>query len=211
MISQLILILVVIFTSYWLWYNYRQKAILIFHLVFLCLTPWVLTLFFGHPSLQRYPLQKSPDSINAFYERISANLAYLSSDDFLFFVGDGRPGYGTGENGMFLLSFLPLILIGTFETIIKNHRGHKLIFAWLIGGLTLSVFSSNVAGLPAALWYLPSLSILASLGGYKAFELLTGPKSSLTVKALLLLNFLWIIYETLLLYHAIIIHQPFQY
>ena len=149
-------------------------------------TPWFLTLILSRPSLA--PLPRTLPWL----EQISANLAYLTSDEFLFFAGDGRPGYGTGEHGVFLLSFLPLILIGVYQS--------RLILWWLLAGVAIAVVFGNVAGLPAALWYLPALSILATIGATRIIPLL---------KWFTPLYTFWLAFETALLYHTILIHQPF--
>lgn len=159
---------------------------LILQLALLLITPWFLVLILGQPSLAPLPRNTS------LLKQVSANLSYLTSDEFLFFTGDGRPDYGTGEHGVFLLSFLPLILIGVYRS--------RLILWYLLVGVAIAVIFGNVAGLPASLWYLPVLSISATIGATRMISLFKWATP---------LYVFWLAYEAALLYHTILIHRPF--
>ncbi len=161
---------------------------LITFLLLLSITPWFLTLIINRPSFQ------SGHSQLPWPQQISANLTFYTSAEFLFFSGDGRPDYGTGDHGVFLLSFLPLILIGAYH-------GRKIILWWFVGGLTLASFFSQAPNLHGALWYLPALSILAAIGAGKLSK-----SKNTTLQCMV---FMWLLYEAIRLYHVILIHKPF--
>jgi len=165
-----------------------NKKIIFLNLALLLITPWVLTLLIARPPLRSLPATKSRS------QQISQNLSFFTSPEFLFFSGDGRPDYGINGNGVFLFSFLPLIIIGLFQS-------RRWLLWWLLGGLIISTTITNTPGLPASLLFLPAMSILAALGFTKLF-------TKLTVFKTLYLAF--IIYQALGLYHLILVHQPFS-
>ena len=163
-----------------------MKNLIIF-LLLLSITPWFLTLIIGKPAL------RADNSQPSWPQKISTNISFYTSAEFIFFNGDGRPGYGTGDHGVFLLSFLPLIFIGIYH-------GHKKLLSWLVGGLIIASLFSSAPGLPYALLYLPALSIFAAIG----FKQLAAHK------VFLRLNIIWMLYESLRLYHVILVHKPFS-
>lgn len=183
---------------------FPKQSLIWFHFFLLASTPWLLTLFLAHPPLSPIPQEKS------LYARLSDNLSYLTSFDFLFFYGDRRPGYGTGEHGVFLLSFLPLIVTGLYACLTSSKKPLRLIPLWLVSGLAIAVTLTSVAGLPSALWFLPQLSLLTTIGANSLLNLLKSRQSSLATKSLIGLNFAFLVYEVIRLYQIIIFHQPFN-
>lgn len=174
-----------------LWYIEHKRTTIVVHLFLLSITPWFLTLIFGYPSL--IPAPKT----QLWFSQLFANISNLTSGEFLFFSGDGRPGYGTGDHGVFLLSFLPLLLIGAYVLLIKKEAKYKLPLWWVLTGLIFAIIFGRAPGLPIALWYLPALSITATIG----------LKHLTNHKILFSLNLLWILYEGLRLYHIILVHK----
>ena len=171
-----------------------MKKIIFLNLTLLLATPWFLTVWLSPKILvEIFNFQFS-------IFNLSNNLAYLTSGEFLFFTGDGRPGYGTGDHGVFLLSFMPLLLTGTYHLLSSQKKRNKFLLWWVLIGLTIAVVFGNAPGLPAALWFLPALSLIAATG----FKELTEHKIFFS------LNLIWIIYESLRLYHIISVHKPFN-
>jgi len=60
--------------------------------------------------------------------------------NFLFVTGDSNLRHGTGNHGLFALSFLPILFVGVF-TLAKNNRSTLIILVvwWLLGLLPASV------------------------------------------------------------------------
>ncbi len=156
-------------------------------LILLFITPWILTLSFGKPSLKPLP------STQPRLVQTVSNLKFYSSFEFLFFSGDRRPLYGIAGFGVFLLSFLPIIAIGLFNS------SRPVIYS-LILGFTISCVFSNAPGLPGSLWFLVPLSVIAG-HGFSVF--ISSPK---TIKYLFIAL---IAYEGLRLYQVLIFQQPF--
>lgn len=165
-----------------------NKKIIKTSLLMLFITPWVLTLILGQPSLKPMALTQSRS------QQILTNLSFYSSFEFLFFSGDRRPLYGILNYGVFLLSFLPLFILG----ILNSPCLFKLCF---ISGFTLSVIFSNISGLPGSLWFLPPLSVLSAIGFISLWK---------QSKPWFYFLSCWLIYESLRLYQVIIFHQPFK-
>lgn len=185
-----------------LWHIEHKPTTIVVHLCLLTFTPWFLILLLGRPSL--VPTLKNQPWMN----QLSANLSYFTSNEFLFFSGDSRPGYGTSDHGVFLLSFMPLLLAGTYSLLLKRETKYKVPLWWVLVGLTVAILFGSVSGLPAALWYLPGLSIIATQG---ATTLITAWKDRhKSLKMLIALNGIWLAYESMRLYHVILVHKPFE-
>lgn len=200
-------------SSIFLWHIEHNRTTIVVHLGMLAFTPWFLTLLLGTPSIS------ATLGGNALMPAISKNISFLTSSEFLFFTGDGRPGYGTSDHGMFLLSFMPLLFIGMYDSLISKKPGDKLTLWWALVGLTLATLFGRAPGLPAALWYLPALSIIATHGISKLIPICldnlhrlpsTTTLQCMAVITLISGNFLWLMYEAIRLYHVILIHKPFS-
>lgn len=193
-----ILALSFIIASTWWISRVSSRRHAIIHLILLLITPWVLTLIFGEISLK--PLPPSRPKL----EQIPDSISYYTSFDFLFFSGDKRPGHGTGEHGIFLFSFLPAIAVGLYRCLSSKKLPHRVVICWLISGFSLSLLITNTPGIHGGIWFLPSLSVLASYGAVSMI-------SSQTHRFLVMANALLLAYEALRLYQVLIFHQPFIY
>jgi hypothetical protein len=109
-----------------------------------------------------------------------------------------------------LLSFLPLILIGLHRSLSSPLLRHKAIVLWLVFGLIIALLLTNIPGLPGSLWFLPSLSLLATVGATQLFSVYFAPRTSKLVKRLIIAQLLFLVYESARLYQIIIFHQPFS-
>lgn len=201
---SLALVIIFIITSSWWVYSLHQKASrVLLHLVLLLSTPWIVVLTLSQPSLR--PLPASQPKL----ERITANANFISSFEFLFFSGDRRPGYGIIDYGLFLPSFLPLIALGLSEVIKqKKDRKYAFVIWWLISGLAISIATSNNPVFPGSLWFIPSLSLLSSVGLYSLLDLIKTRQYPVIIgSSLIVLS--WLAYEVIRLYYILISWQPF--
>lgn len=187
----------------WVYSIRRNLGFILLHLALLLSTPWILVLSLSQPSLRSLPASRPR------LESITANANFFSSPEFLFFSGDRRPGYGTIDYGMFLPSFLPLIALG-FSAVIRQKRDRKYAFViwWFISGLGIGIATSNNPVLPGSLWFVPSLSLLSSLGLYSIIDLVKKRQHPVIIgTALMVLS--WFVYEVIRLYYILISWQPF--
>lgn len=182
----------------------NNQRLLGVHLVLLLLSPWWLTLLIARPSLRSLP------STQPKLDQIGDNVSFFTSAEFLFFSGDGRPGYGTGEHGVFLLSFLPLIAVGFWQSLREKSNVTKLPLWWLGGGVTAAATLSNVPGLPGSVWFLPAMSVLATIGLNVVARSLKDEKKTSLHKTMAIILLVWLLYEALRLYQIILIHKPFN-
>lgn len=200
----LIILLLLLLATFWLVSQIVGKKYSWLHFLLLIVSPWVLVLAISSPALKEIALTQSK------FTQIQENLSFLTSAQFLFFRGDGRPGYSEGYSGVFLPSFLPVILIGMIKSLRAKTLIKKIPLWWLAIGLTISIVSSTVAGLPASLWFVPSMSVLATIGIVHLLGQFKQSRSTLVTKALVVFIFLWVLYEAVNLFHTIVTHQPFN-
>jgi len=182
----------------------KPKKKIIIHLLLLLITPWFLLLLIAKPTLKEIP------ALSPKFVQIGENISVFSSGEFLFFHGDVRPIYSIKDYGVILLSFLPSLVVGINQTIKKRSLINNIALGWLFLGWIIAVTFSNVAGLPGSLWFLPALSILATIGANELIRIRSYKKTTIYIKQLIVINFFWIIYESIRLYHVIIVHQPFN-
>ena len=201
--TLLVTLLLVLTSTILVWHLTKLKKFVILHLLLLLASPWLLTLLIARPRLKESP------AVQPRFLQISENFSLLTSAEFLFSSGDKRFLYGTRDHGVFLLSFLPLMALGTYHSLVVKKSSFKLALWWLLGGLTVGGVGSNVAGLPTSLWFLPALSVLATIGTQKSLNLLGAKNTTPVTKRLIILNFFWLGYESIRLYQVIIFHQPF--
>lgn len=116
----------------------RDKHILIFSLFSL---PFILI----SPVLNRfYPgaiMGGADIKINSFYNFI---YPYLSSFDptFLFINGDQTPYHSTGIHGFFLISTLPLFLLGIFYSLSKDKNSKFLVTSFFLAPILYGTVNS---------------------------------------------------------------------
>ncbi|MBU1966946.1 hypothetical protein KKH50_01455 [Patescibacteria group bacterium] len=92
------------------------------------------------------------------------NYADNLSLNYLFLIGDPNLRHGTGEHGLFLLIFLPMLLLGLFE-LFKKHRPELLFLItwWLIALLPASVPETTPHSLRSLNALVP-ISLILSFG-----------------------------------------------
>lgn len=217
-VSLALVIVFIIASSWWVYSTHQKVSRVLLHLALLLSTPWIVVLTLSQPSLRPLPATQPKLS------QVATNINYFSSFEFLFFSGDPRPGHGIIDSGVFLPSFLPLIALGLF-TAVKRKKNLNYTFTiwWLIGGMIMSLTTSNQPVLSGSLWFLPSLSLLATSGLFSLIDLMKQKRqpirawqSTLGVSPWLFILtgisyvwFLWFGYETVRLYYILVNWQPF--
>ena len=198
MISRLLIVTILAFiTGMIVKYAKKKLSPILIHLIFLLITPWFLIIILGKPTLLELLETRPPQSI------ISANIAFMTSTDLMFFRGDPRLIYAVGEHGYFLPSFLPLIIFGLWISI-KSKRGPaKKLLILLISGLLSSFVLSRWFGLLSAALFLPTLSVLATLGFLELISIFKDRNTLPLVKAVIFVNICLILYESIRLFHTI--------
>ncbi|MBI2010523.1 MAG: hypothetical protein HYS86_05130 [Candidatus Chisholmbacteria bacterium] len=79
---------------------------------------------------------------------------------------------------------------------------------WLIGGLIISIITSNHPTLPEALWFVPSLSLLGTFGLYSFIDLIKKSHQPV-VRSASFVALTWLVYEAARLYYILLSWQPF--
>lgn len=204
MATSLALVIIFVLGSCWWIYTLHQKpSSVLLHLALLLITPWIIVLSLARPSLHPLPASQPKR------ERITANANFFTSFEFLFFSGDRRPGYGIMNYGVFLPSFPPLIALGLLTAVKrKNDTKYTFVIWWLMAGLIISIVTSNHPVLPGALWFVPSLSLLTTLGLYSLIDLAKNDHP-LSTRSLSLVVLAWLAYEAVRLSYILISWQPF--
>src|SRR3989338_7602555 len=198
MISRLLIVTILAFiTGMIVKYAKKKLSPILIHLIFLLITPWFLIIILGKPTLLELLETRPPQSI------ISANIAFMTSTDLMFFRGEPRLIYAVGEHGYFLPSFLPLIIFGLWISI-KSKRGPaKKLLILLISGLLSSFVLSRWFGLLSVVLFLPTLSVLATLGFLELISIFKDRSTLRFVKAIIFVNICLILYESIRLFHTI--------
>ena len=198
MITRLLIITILAFiTGMIVKYTKKKLSPILIHLIFLLITPWFLTIILGKPTLLELLETRPPQSI------ISANIAFMTSTDLMFFRGEQRLIYAVGEHGYFLPSFLPLIIFGSWISIKSKSGPTKKLLILLISGWLLSFVLSRWFGLLSAALFLPTLSVLATLGFLELISIFKDRSTLLFVKAVIFVNIFLIFYESIRLFHTI--------
>ncbi|EKD90284.1 MAG: hypothetical protein ACD_31C00039G0001, partial [uncultured bacterium] len=112
-----------------------------------------------------------------------------------------------GEHGYFLPSFLPLIIFGLWLSIKSKMRPAKKLLILLVSGLILSFVLSRWFGLLSVVLFLPTLSVLATLGFLELISIFKDKSTLLFVKAIIFVNICLILYESIRLFHTIQVQQ----
>ena len=198
MITRLLIITILAFiTGMIVKYTKKKLSPILIHLIFLLITPWFLTIILGKPTLLELLETRPPQSI------ISANIAFMTSTDLMFFRGEPRLIYAVGEHGYFLPSFLPLIIFGLWLSIKSKMRPAKKLLILLVSGLILSFVLSRWFGLLSVVLFLPTLSVLATLGFLELISIFKDKSTLLFLKAVIFVNICLILYESIRLFHTI--------
>jgi len=198
MISRLLIITILAFiTGMIVKYTTKKLSPILIHLIFLLITPWFLTVILGRPTILELLETKPPRFI------ISTNIAFMTSTDLMFFRGEPRLTYAVGEHGYFLPSFLPLIILGLWISIKSKRGSTKRLLILLISGLLLSFVLSRWFGLLSVVLFLPTLSVLATLGFLELISIFKDRSTLRFVKAIIFVNISLILYESIRLFHTI--------
>lgn len=192
-------------TAGWIYAATHKLSIVFVHVVLLSLTPWWLTLLFAQPSL------KSPLPTPFKLGELKENSAFYTSFEFIFFSGDRRPLHGIPDHGMFLPSFIPFIAFGAAAMIKRKSSYLQLVpLWWLIIGVLISVGLSSIPTGPGSIWFLPSLSLLATSGVWQLGSILTHKASSKASQVFLIGVLSWLAYEAIRLHYILYKWQPFS-
>ncbi|MCM8787909.1 MAG: glycosyltransferase family 39 protein [Candidatus Omnitrophica bacterium] len=129
---------------------------------------------------------------------------YISHFDltFLFFIGDEDKLFKTPFTGLFLLSFLPLLLVGLYKLSSQDYPNKKIVVSWLF----LSPIASALTRLPAsgnrAFIMIIPLTIIIGFGFITIYEYLIKHNK----KFILVLGLIFFIFEYLLYLDSYYIH-----
>lgn len=145
---------------------FKTKAVLVFAAAiapFALITPY---LQFLYPGALFGGARPSFDSYQQFF------LGYLSNLDlsFLFINGDATPYHSVGKYGAFLLSSLPLFLIGAYQSV--KRRGFYLFV--LIAFLTAPIFFGTVGSIHRSsrlLALMPLYAFITATGLWSVYNL----------------------------------------
>lgn len=202
--SLLFLFFLILFNSFLVWIVFANVKLVTLNFVLMCVTPWAWTLILNAPTLWELS-HVMPDELS-----ISASVAQILSWDYLLFHGTPKLFYAVGEHGYFLISFLPLFIFGLWTLLGSNSAKQKSLAFLLLIGLGISIVFSKSVGLLSVFWFLPVLSIVGAVGLYKLIVIMTKTSSSLTFRLLILINILWILYETSRLFRVIQVQSTLQ-
>lgn len=111
-------------------------------------------------------------------QKILGNMSRHVSIDFLFINGDTNLRHGTTQFGLFLLPFLPVLLVGCFYLFDK----HKTVLLALIGWWLVALVPASVpVDVPHALRSLNALTPLSLLIGFGLFKIISSKQRLLTL------------------------------
>lgn len=159
-----------VFASLTFFYILKKGRILLSHkirkLAFFTIGLMPFVLFFiivkkEYPgALGNYNKPTMPASYQEFF------LPYLSAYDlsFLFIKGDATPYHSTGTQGVFLMSTLPLFLLGIYQSLKKNDPILNLILAAFLTAPLLLGFVPSVYRGSRLLAILPLYTVIATIG-----------------------------------------------
>jgi len=188
----------IIFILFWILNRHLFPRFVWLAQLLLIVSPWFIQLLIS--PLEFHWLTQPATSLSAFLR----NLALYSSDEFVFFAGDRRLGFGTQEFGLVYLSWLPLWLVGLVQSLSRPPA--KYISWWLgLGILAASLFTPT-APFSAGLLYIPAVQVLTSFG---LIHLLTHfRRYPLWLRLGLILLCLFSLYEVLNFFHVLAVHYP---
>ena len=123
--------------------------------------------------------------------------------NFLFLTGDPNLRHGTGEHGLFLLPFLPFLLIGIYRLVSRQPRSLALLIIWWLAALLPASVPETT---PHALRSLNALIPISILIGYGLQQsLLMMPKYRPHLTGLLVLILSLSFYS---FWHQYLTHYP---
>ena len=178
-------------------YFSKNKRLLLLHFSLLLISPWFINLLAATPPLKIY-LDIKPLDMS-----LGENVALLTATDYIFFNIFPNVTHITGDLGNLLPSFIPPTITGFWVLLhMQNDKKRPFIFIFLFS-IIVSALLFFYIGYLAQTIILFFLSIFATLGIEKFYRIIKEKKSSLTIKSLVLLNFIFIAYEASILLHNI--------
>ncbi len=193
-----------LFSLVFIYYLKKNIPSLLIHLTLLLLTPWFLILLFGKPTISDY-LYNKPRQLS-----ISNNFSILTSSDLLFFESFPKLKYSVGDYGDFLPSFMPLIVIGFWGFLTSKSSSERKVLMIFCVLLILSCLLFYKIGYLSSIIFLIFLSIFATNGLLKFINLFKTKRRDLVLKSLIMINLMFIVYESLRLFHSLNIQLNLQ-
>ncbi len=187
-----------------IFYIGKKVSVMLIHVGILLLTPWAITLFLGKPTLTDY-LNSKPAHLT-----FIKSIAFISSTDFLFFKNFTNLQYAVGDYGNFLPSFIPLITTGLWCSLTSKKLKERGLVVIFLGILVVSSLLYYIVGYLSVSIFNVFLSFFATFGFLKFVSILKEKRAKLIIKSLIYVNFLLIIYESLMLYHSLNIQIHMQ-
>ena len=88
---------------------------------------------------------------------------------FLLFSGDPNKIYSTPDNGILLITFLPLFFIGLYYLIKNINKEYLVLICWILLGIIPDALTRFAPATPRVHLIVPAVSIVIALGLFKLY------------------------------------------
>ncbi len=189
---SLFFLLIVIFLAEWI-----KRPVL--SVIAYLLMP--LVLYFFYPQFWLFKVKYFSLSLSNFI----SNLFILVSPDFLFFKNPTFWWGGVRETGIVYLAFLPFLLLGIYELLVRSKYN---IFVGMGVLLLISSLSPFFPESREFYFITPFLSIILAVGINKFYQIYI--RKNLFWKTIFIFIFMFSIYELSQFFHYYMVHYPQQ-